>query len=100
MGDSETLAGKTPPSALRGSFDIGVVLSAELDRVGVSLKTAELGDAVVAGTLGGLVWIMGVIAHPGDRRNWEGSEEQAVSRLAGLPDNAGAEVFWEAFSDP
>ena len=98
MGDRQTLAGKTPPSASRGAFDLGVVLSAELDRVGVSLKTAELGDAVVAGTLGGLVWIMGAIAHPGDGRNWEGSEEQAVARLAGLPDNAGAEAFWEAFS--
>jgi hypothetical protein len=77
-----------------------VALSAELDRVGVSLRTAELGDAVVAGALGDLVWIMGAIASPWGGRTWEGSEQQALARLVDLPDNAGADAFWEAFSGP
>ena len=83
-----------------GAFDLGPALSAELDRVGVSLETAELGDAVVAGALGDVVWIMSAIAHIGGDRAWEGSEQRALAKLVDLPDNAGADPFWDAFSRP
>lgn len=98
MWRRQTLAASTPPKAPRGAFDLGAVITAELDRVGVSLKKAELGDAVVAGALGNLVWIMGAVACQGGGRTWEGSEQQAIARLADLPDDAGADAFWEAFS--
>lgn len=73
-------------------------LAAELDRVGVSLKTAGLEEAVVTGVLDGLVWIMSAVAGTGRDRSWEGSEQQALALLAGLPDAAGAQAFWEALS--
>jgi len=96
----QTLAGPSSPPAARCLFDLDAVITAEFDRVGVSLKKAELEDAVVAGALGDLVWIMGAVARQGGGRTWEGSEQQAIARLAELPDDAGAVAFWEAFSSP
>ena len=83
-----------------GAFDLGLALSAELDRVGVSLETAELADAVVAGALGDIVWIMSAVARSGGDRTWEGSEQRALAKLVDLPDDAGADAFWDAFSQP
>lgn len=100
MWEPQTFARSTPQPAAPGAFDLGAAIDAELDRVGVSLRTAELGDAVVAGTLGDLVWIMAVVARPEGGRAWEGSERQAFARFAGLPDDAGASAFWEAFPGP
>jgi hypothetical protein len=95
----QTLGRSTPPPLpARGAFDLDEALSAELDRVGVSLNRADFGDAVVAGALGDLVWIMGAVAVTGGDRAWEGSEQRAFALLADLPDNAGADAFWEAFS--
>jgi hypothetical protein len=96
--EPQPLDRSTPPTAARSSFDPGAELTAELDRVGVSLTTAEFGDAVIAGALAEMIWIMSAIARVGGDRTWEGSERQALAYLAELPDDAGAEAFWEAFS--
>ena len=96
----ESVRGTRPPlpATARGAFDLSAALSAELDRVGVSLRTADLTDAVVGGALGGLVWIMSAVAGTSGDRIWEGTEQQALDLLAGLPDAAGADAFWNALS--
>ena len=61
--------------------EVGSQLRAELDRVRVSLQTASLRDAVVAGRSYDTIWIMPVV-DGGPRRSWEGDEQVALALIA------------------
>ena len=71
-------------------------LTAEIDRVGVSI--AEIGalNGVLVVHHGGKVHLFGSTAVK-PRPKWVGTEELALALLAGLHDDAGVGAFWEVF---
>ena len=71
-------------------------LTAEIDRVGVSI--AEIGsvNGVLVVHHEGRVHLFGSRAVK-PRPKWVGTEELALALLAGLPDDAGVDAFWDVF---
>ena len=69
----------------------------ELDRIGVSLRTAGIAFGVTAADLGDEVEILGPPVPHGQRRRWRGSHVMARELLEELPDGAGDRSFWSLF---
>jgi hypothetical protein len=71
-------------------------LDAELRRVGVAMDTAGFAAGVLALDLGERVTFLGPPRET-PRRRWNGTEREALLRLARLADGAGTHGFWDAF---
>ncbi len=67
-------------------------LQAQLDRLGVTFRSAGVGD-VACVDFDGDVWFLGPML---TGRRWYGPLAVAVARLHGLADGAGPEGFWHA----
>jgi hypothetical protein len=71
-------------------------LEAEPHRVGVTGGAAGLTDGVLAIDLGEKVTFMDP-QRESPRRRWNGTEREALMRLARLADGAGIPSFWTVF---
>ena len=71
-------------------------LAAELLRVGVTTGTAGFDDGVRAVDFGERVTFLGPPSDSPQRR-WNGTEREALKRLARLADGAATPSFWAAF---
>lgn len=74
-------------------------LARELDRVGVSLRTAGVDFGVTVSERNTQITILGPELLHQPRRFWQGTPRQALKLLQQLPDNAGTKPFWALF-DP
>jgi hypothetical protein len=79
-------------------FIAGERLARELDRVGVSLRTAGVHFGVTVTELGQEIAILGPQLLR-QSRSWRGTHWGALKLLEQLPDDAGTNSFWALF-DP